>query len=475
MDPPAEAIDVGGGEPFDGEAAAPPARELGGKLAGKSLPRQVFVLAVWPFFELVLNATVGIVDTAIAGRLSVEATNAIAVAAFVGWLLNMLYGALGVGSSAVVARAVGARHKRLVNAAVGQAVLLALVWGAVSGLGLFVLADPIAAFCGLEGEARHAATRYVQIVAFTGPIAAVLFTANAVLRAAGDTRTPFGAVAAVTAINIGLSLLLVDAPAPGGGYGVAGIAGGTAGAWVLGGAGVVVYLLIGRGALRLRWRRLYPHWHTARRIVRVGLPALIESSGMWIGNAIILRIVGQLSVEAGPGAHIVAIRVESASFMPAFAIGTAAAVLTGQYLGLGDADRARQAIRWCWAAGGVLMFSLGVVFMLIPETLARVLTNQAEVYEAAAPLIFICGPAQLFFGTYLVLSQALRGAGDTRTTMILTYASTFLIRLPAAYLLGDVLGYGLVGVWLALCGELVIRGLLYTGRYLHGGWAKIEV
>ena len=460
----------------DSSANRPELAELGGKLAGKTLPRQVFILAVWPFFELVLNALVGIVDTMLAGHLdTVAAANAIAVAAFVGWLMNMLNGALGVGSSALVARAMGARHQRLVNAAVGQAVLLAVIWGAISGVGLFLLAEGIAAFCGLEGEARHLATRYVQVVATTAPISAVLFTGNAVLRAAGDTRTPFVVMLVVNAINIALSLLLVFGPEPWGGHGVAGIAGGTAGAWFLGGVAVVVVLASSKGPVRLRWRRLRPHWRTAKRIIRVGIPALIESSGMWIGNAIVLRIVGGLGHEAGPGAHIVAVRVESISFMPAFAIGTAAAVLTGQYLGLGDPERARRAIRLSWAAAGVLMAVLGVVFMLIPEPLARILTKHPEVYELAGEVIFICGPAQVFFGTYLVLSQAFRGAGDTKTTMALTYASTFGIRLPAAWVLGELMGYGLTGVWIALCGELVIRGLLYVGRYVHGGWARVAV
>lgn len=454
----------------------PEARELGGKLAGLSLPRQVFTLAVWPFFELVGNALVGIVDTVIAGHLdNVAAANAIAVAAFVGWLLNMLNGALGVGSSAVVARAIGAKHGGLVNAAVGQAMLLAFAWGLVSGVVLFLLAEPIAVFCGLTGDAQHMATRYVQIVAMVGPVSAMLFTGNAVLRAAGDTRTPFIAMAVVNAINVGLSLMLVYAPAPWGGYGVAGIAGGTAGAWFLGGVGILLVLLSSKGPVKLWVHRLRPQPRTARRIVRVGIPALIESSGMWIGNAIILRIVGGLGHEAGPGAHIVAVRVESISFMPAFAIGTAAAVLTGQYLGLGDPDRARRAIRLSWGFAGVMMAGFGVLFMLIPESLARLLSKHPEVYELAGEVIFICGPAQFFFGTYLVLSQAFRGAGDTKTTMILTYASTFGIRLPAAWILGEIMGLGLTGVWFALCGELVVRGCLYMARYAHGGWAKVEV
>ena len=75
----------------------------------------------------------------------------------------------------------------------------------------------------------------------------------------------------------------------------------------------------------------------------------------------------------------------------------------------------------------------------------------------------------------MVLGGAMRGAGDTRATMWLTTLSTYLLRLPAVYLLGVVWDLGLNGVWFALCGELVFRGIIYALRFWQGGWAKIKV
>ncbi|MEX0745552.1 MAG: MATE family efflux transporter [Phycisphaeraceae bacterium] len=451
-------------------------RELTGRLAGLSLPRQVYVLALWPFLEQVLNSAVGFVDTALAGRLSVPATNAVAVAGYIGWLMGMLHMAIGIGAAALIARAVGGRHKRVANAAVGQAMLLAISWGAVIGGAIFLAAGLIGQMFNLESEALGLCVMYIRIVAAATPFAAVLFVGGACLRASGDTRTPFLAMLLVNGVNVPLSILLVFGPDPLGGWGVAGIAIGTAAAWVLGAGLIGAALLRGNGVIRLHSHRLRPHRHTTMRIVRVGVPSLVESSGMWIGNALVAMIIGRLAAEAALGAHIIAIRVESLAFLPAMAVGTAAATLTGQYLGLGDPRRARQAASLCWLLGGGLSLLTGVVFMTFPETLARMLApNEPALYELAAPLIFIAGPVQLFFGTYLVLSQALRGAGDTTTALLLTYASTFLLRLPAVWLLAGPMDMGLVGVWLALCGELVIRGLLFAGRFMQGGWTQVKV
>ena len=111
------------------------------RLAGLSLPRQVALLAVWPFLELLLNALVGLVDTALAGRISEVALDAIGVAAYIGWLVGLLHGAVGTGAAALIARSVGANKRNMADAALGQALLLAAVWGFVTA-GLVALMAP---------------------------------------------------------------------------------------------------------------------------------------------------------------------------------------------------------------------------------------------------------------------------------------------------------------------------------------------
>ena len=90
------------------------------------------------------------------------------------------------------------------------------------------------------------------------------------------------------------------------------------------------------------------------------------------------------------------------------------------------------------------------------------------------PLV-IRGTIQIFFALTMIIRQGLRGVGDVRWTLLITFVSSYFIRLPAAYVLGVVMGYGLEGIWMALCGEIVIRGILFGARFLHGGWARVRV
>lgn len=458
-------------------------RELAGRLAGLSLTRQVLVLSAWPLLEQLMSFLVGTVDLSLAGRLrpqavAVIAADALGVASYLQWLMAMVYSSVGVGAGALIARAVGGRHRRVANAALGQALLIALALGLLTGTVVWTAAPAIVTWSGLNAQAGGMAVTYLRIISLTTPAAAVLLVGNAALRAAGDTRMPFAVMVVVNAVNIVVSVTLVFGPGALGGHGVAGIAAGTAVAWAVGCATVLTVLVRGYGGIRLRLIRLRPHAHTAWRIVRVGSPNLAESFfGMWLGNFIVLRIVAGLdTAEPGiVGAHMIGIRVESLSFLAGFAFATAAATLAGQYLGLGDAHRARRAIAIAWAMGAAVMAVMGVLFFLMPERFVRVITDSPRLVDLSAPLLRICGPIQVFFATSMVLSGGLRGAGDTATTFKLTVFSIFFVRVPAVLVMGPWMGWGLTGVWLALCGELVVRGGIFAARYRHGGWTRVQV
>jgi Na+-driven multidrug efflux pump len=161
--------------------------------------------------------------------------------------------------------------------------------------------------------------------------------------------------------------------------------------------------------------------------------------------------------------------------MPGFALGTAAGTIAGQYLGAGNIPKARRAILTCTGVGVLFMGSLGIVFMLFGKELTRVISDQPIHMEETPKLLFICGVVQVFFALNMVVRQGLRGVGDTKWTLLITVFSSYGVRLPLAWLLGVALDGGLVGIWLGLCGEIVVRGCLFAARFLHGGWTRVRV
>ena len=455
---------------------------LGGRLAGLSLPRQVLVLAMWPLFEQVLAFCVGMTDLLISGRMvegaqRVAVLDAMGLGGYVGWFFNILQGAVATGVMALVSRASGARDGNLANRALGQGLWLGLAAGCGSLVVLQAGIPLLIRWIGLSPAAAAQAEVYLRVLAFSGPFGGALFAVNAALRGSGDTRTPFLAMIVVNCLNMALSWTFVFAPAPLGGHGVAGIAGGTVVGWICG--LLTALLLVGRGKHgELHWRRadLIPDADTMRRILRVGAPQALEVAGMWLIHAFGIHIIAGLASEGALGAHILAVRVESMSFLPGFAIATAAAALAGQYLGAGSRGMAVKAVRLCWVSAMLLMGAMGVSFVFGRHALIGWMAPGSELHlRLAAPLLVVCAITQPFFATCIIMKTSMRGAGATPTVMRWAFSSMFFFRVLVLWLATRSMPLSLTGVWIIFGLDMVTQAVVFTRLHFKGGWLDARV
>ncbi len=485
-----------------------------GKLAGLTMWQAIWILA-WPVLvESFLTAMVGLVDTTLSAGIDEAATDAIGVASYFQWFIGLVGVSLGVGATALIARSIGRGRVAVANAALGQVVLLAGLMGVVVGAGIALAAPAIASAMQLSDEAAPLAIRYLRITAIGVPFVTLLMAGNACCRAAGDSLSPLRIMMAVNVVNIVTSFLLsgVDiqraTPDGAGGIerhmllpnpvgvdlGIDGIAYGTLAAWAVGGLLLLVLLARGTHGLRLLRRRLRPHLHTIRRLVRVGVPNFLETFGMWFGNFATILLVGAMATPGLYGAHVVAIRIEAFSFMPGFAMALAASTLAGQYLGAGSPRLARLAVFRCSAVASGIMACFSAAFLLAPAQIVGIFSQQPLHMELTPRLLVVCGVVQIPFAIAIVMRGAMRGAGDTYVAMCLTWLSTYGIRLPLAWLgsgvdielpggptlvnpapLRDFGIEPLVGLWIGMCTEIVLRSVLFVARFVQGGWARVRV
>ena len=502
-----------------------------GRLAGLGMGAAIWALS-WPvMIESFLNSLVGLTDTVLAAGLGVAEADAIAGASYIMWFIGLVIMAVGVGATAMIARAVGANRLAAARTVLGQAVLVGLVVGVITAIGVVALASPVAGIMRMTDAATASFVTYMKIIAIGVPGASMLFILTACARGAGDSRRPLYAMIARNLVNIAVSFLLsgvditrtsVELNAAGVeevvnntiianpasfDLGILGIAIGT----VVG--DIVAALILTTMAFRGTWgiallrKRLAPHWITIRRLLNLGLPNFLETSGMWFGNFVLIVMVGVISAQALAagenagllGSHMIAIRIEALSFLPGFAMGTAAATLAGQYLGARRPDMAKRSMLTCAAIASAIMLACGVAFVTIPGPLVSVLSAQPEHLETTPTLLFICGWVQVPFALGIVFRTAMRGAGDVKVVMAMTWISTYAIRLPLAFLLSGadiVLGgsdtaapwieipnpmpddfpiQGLWGMWVGMCLDLLLRGMLFTWRFIQGGWMKAKV
>lgn len=443
-----------------------------------SLSRQVFILALPMLGEQLVNFCVGFVDTFLAGQVGKEATGAVGTGAYLSWFVTLGFALIGTGAAALVARAFGARDLTTARRALNQAFVLALLLGAAM-TGLVYLAAPLlAAFLTQTTAARDLMVTYVRIDAFGFTLYSTVLVCAGVVRAAGDTRTPMAIMIIVNVINAIVSAALVFGWV-GPRLGVTGIALGTVIARSLGGLMFAAVLLGGLRGLRLRLTWLRPDWQILRRILRVGLPAAGEASLMWVAHIGFIKIVlhtatGETAT-ANYAAHMIAVRMTAITYLPAFAWMTAAATLVGQYLGARRPDRSARAAHAAVLQGAVLSTAVGVAFFTLAEVIYRLMSQDLAVREVGVPAFRLTAFIQPFLCMGIIYIGALRGAGDTRWTMMFSLIGGILIRVPVAYLGGVVLGGGLIGAWCGMWADNFVKFVLGAARFLHGGWKKVKV
>jgi Na+-driven multidrug efflux pump len=344
------------------------------------------------------------------------------------------------------------------------------------------------------------------VLAIALPATSFMMVGAMGLVGAGETLWPAIIAVVVNIVNVIVSWLLSGATISIAGQGytsplgldwhVEGIAAGTAAGWVVGGVMTVWVVLRGIKDLRVRMHHLRPDRSVSWRVVRIGIPNFLEGMSMWAANLVVLGILGivagmaQVSGalwtldgmlplgnagEGLVGAHVIAIQWESFSFLPGFAIGTAAAALAGQYLGAGNEAMARRAVKVCTVLAVCVMGVLGLVFIFAGQALTALVSDKA-VYLALTPdLLKVCGVMQIFFAMSMVVRQALRGLGDTTWVFWITTFSSYGIRLPLAWVLGVTFEWGLVGIWIGLCGEMVVRAMFFLARFRWGSWAQKQL
>ncbi len=455
---------------------------LGGRLQGLSLGRQVFVLAMWPLLEQVLAFFVGLTDLLISGRMAegterVAILDAMGLGGYVGWFFNILQGAVATGVMALVSRATGGRDAPLANRALGQGLWLGVAAGIASLILLQAGITLLVRWIGLSPEAAVKAEEFLRVLAWSGPFSGALFAVNAALRGSGDTRTPFLSMIVVNVVNMALSWCLVFGPAPFGGHGVAGIATGTVCGWA---AGLLTAItLVGRGKKdSLHWNPadLKPHAETLRRIIRVGAPQSLEIACMWLIHAFGIRVIAGLDQKGALGAHILAIRVESMSFLPGFAIATAAAALAGQYLGAGSREMATRAVRLCWRSAVFLMSGIGVFFVIARDWLIQWMAPGSALHlQLAPPLLVVCALAQPFFATCIILKTSMRGAGATHIVMRWSFGSMIFYRVIVLWVMSEMGVANLTRVWIVLSLDLLTQAVIFTRLHFTGRWLDARV
>ncbi len=398
-------------------------------------------------------------------------SNALAGVGFIAPLFMILIGlsnGLGAGATSLVARRIGARDKAGAESAATHSLVIAFAVSAVLTIFFVVFLRPIVEALG-AGPVTDISVEYGQIVFLGTVIFLVVQMAYAILRAEGDTKRTMYAMAISSVLNIVLDPILIY----GAGMGVAGAAWATV-ISIAAVMGVVVYWFsVKRDTyVQLSFRGFAPDPRTFRQILGVGLPASIEfllmSLVVILVNGILVSIAGTDAVAIYTSGW----RIVMFAIVPLIGIGTSVISVAGAAYGAREYEKIRIAHQYSIRIGVAIALATSALTFLFAPQLTGLFTYTPE----SAPLIpgFI-----LFFQTMCLFypfvplgifsSSIFQGTGHGLTSLVINILRNLAFIAVFIYLLGVVLGLGVLGVYLGIVAGNILGASV---GYL---WARVFI
>ena len=423
-----------------------------------------FPILLGTFFQQLYNTVDAIIVGNFVGTAALGAVGG-PTAVVINFLVNLFVG-LSSGATVVIAQYYGARQGQELREAVHTGIALALAAGVVINVVGVLLSGPVLRLMGTPEDVMGYALTYLRVY-FCGSIASFIYNMGAsILRAVGDTRRPLYFLMAACLTNIVLDLLFVV----GFHLDVFGAALATILSQVVSAALVAVSLLRPGTVYAVVPREIRFHPDKLRSIVRIGLPAGIQSNMYTISNMVLQSCInsfGTVTVAAWTAFG----KVDGFYWMISGAFGVSITTFVSQNFGAQKYDRVKKGVRVCLAVTFAVTAFISLLFCGAAPALLRLFTSDAAVIELGHRVMWFTAPFYATFVCIEIFSGAVRGTGDSLKPMLLTCSGVCVLRvlwvllvLPHFRVLETVLvSYPI---------SWTVTSILYIIYYARGNWLR---
>ncbi|WP_231607363.1 MATE family efflux transporter [Fictibacillus sp. 18YEL24] len=424
----------------------------------------ILSLAIPAMLENILQTIVGFVDTLFVAKIGLEEVTAVGVANTVIAVYIAVFMAVGVGTSSLIARSLGAGDIDQAKSIAKQSTLLTEFIGLFFGAVSIFLAEPFLLLMGADEKVLVDGVVYFRIVAIPSIFISLMFIFGSILRASGDTKTPLKVSWWINIIHLGLDYVLIFGVGDWEGLGVAGAAWATVLVRIMGTWMLYHYIKKSIVSFSLRKGTLNMIRGVMLSVIKLSIPAAIERLIMRVGQVLYFGLIVHIGTETF-AAHTIAGNIETFSYMPGYGLAIAATTLVGQSIGAGKLKDAYQYGILTTGVGIFFMSIIGIILFVFSPYFASWFTTDKNAIEMVVTALRIDAFAQPALAVGLILAGALQGAGDTKSPMYSTAVGMWVIRVLGVYLFGIVLGYGIAGIWISIALDLLIRAI-----YLYVRW-----
>ena len=443
----------------------------------KQLSRDVLSLATPAVAGLSSQMVVSIVNTAMVGRLEDTQVQLAAMGlGFLGsWAITSLFSSLSTGTHVLTARRHGEGKHIAAGEVLNNSLFICAILGVVfGGLG-YLFSHSIIDFFSKNDAVTEAGAAYMRYQFLGLPFFLLIVSYRGFFCGIGHTKVFMFSAIVINVLNILFNYLLIFGKLGFPRMALAGAGLGSAVSMVLG------WLFLLGVTFAPEYRKQYKyfsHFSISRdviaQIVKISIPVSLQNILILLGFLVFVAITGIIGTVDQAASQVV-ISALFISLMPCFGFGIAGQTLVGQSIGRGD-------IRLAHAYGyetakltTILTVVIGIVFVLVPDAVLLIITNNDQVIEVARPILQIAGIAQVFYGAGIIFANALQAGGATVYVMAVEILTHWVIFLPLTYVFGVTFGGGVKGAWLAL----PVYIFAYTGmnflKFRSAGWLRRKI
>lgn len=441
--------------------------------------RKVLAIALPIIGGMTSQNILNLVDTGMVGTLGDEALAAVGTGSFANFLAMAFITGLSAGVQTIASRRKGEGRESEMASALNGALVIALLFGIPASIGLFFVVPHVFPVLNPDPAVVGAGVPYLQARILAMTAVGMNFAFRGYWNGVNLSKLYLRTLLVMHAANIALNWILIfgNLGAPALGAQGAGLASAIA-TYV----GTGYYFSLGiRHARQSGFLRTRPDRTTLRTIGRLALPNAIQQLFFAAGFNVLFWIIAHSNIvdEAHATAEVAAanvvLNISLVAILPGLGLGLAATSLVGQALGRKDPEDAKA---WGWdvvriAAG--IMSLLGLPMLLFPDLILGVFLHDAATLDLARGPLRLVGATIGIDAIGMVLMNALIGAGASRTSMVVSVSTQWLLFIPAAYVMGPILGMGLMAIWIAQVSYRGLTAVIFAHIWRAGRWADIKI
>lgn len=426
--------------------------------------------------EQLLLMTVGMADTVMVTTAGEATVSGVSLVDNINTLIIQIFSALSTGGAVVVAQYLGRQETHSAKTAAKQLLYVMTGISAVLMILALIFRQHILSliFGQVEPAVMDSALVYFLLTAAAYPFMGIYNAGAALFRAMGNSKVSMINSFIINVINILVNAILIF----GFGMGAAGAGIGTLVSRIA--AAVIIMVMLRHPGLTVQVDDIF-HFEfngsMIRRILFIGIPTGMENGMFQAGKLMVLNLITTFGTSA-VAANAIANSISGVINVPGSAMGLAIITVIGRCIGAGDTRQAVHYTKLLVGCSYLSMLIMGSALFFSADFLVTLFNLSPEAMAMASQVLKLCAIANmLFWPMAFTLPNSLRAAGDAVFTMVVSLTTMFVCRVALSYVFACSwgLGLGMLGVWLAMFCDWIVRAVCFLWRYWRGSWKKIHV